>query len=205
MKTATSRKLVRGVGVNDAGYPVTIEEEIGGRRKVVWRCPFYLAWTHMLNRCYSAAVHARHPAYIGCSVSAEWLTFSMFRAWMTKQDWEGKHLDKDLLLPGNRVYGPDACVFISPALNLFLTDHAAARGDWPIGVDLYKGKYRANCRNPLTGKKEYLGQFDSPETAHEAWRKRKHELACMYAGQQIDQRIAAALRTRYSKPVGDQQ
>ena len=51
-------KLVYGVGVNDLGYRVQINEyvtENGGRRvqKPVFRCKYYAAWTRMIERCYS--------------------------------------------------------------------------------------------------------------------------------------------------------
>ena len=120
---------------------------------------------------------------------------------MLAHDWEGMSLDKDIIVPGNKVYGPDTCVFVSIQLNSFLVDSCAARGEWPIGVHWNKraGKFVAGCNNPITRKYEYLGYFRCPNEAHEAWRKRKHEHACRYADQQTDPRIADALRTRYVK------
>jgi hypothetical protein len=76
----------------------------------------------------------------------------------------------------------------------------ASRGDYPIGVCLYKptGKYKAQCRNPFSGKKEYLGLFSTQEEAHEVWRKRKHELAQLVAATESDPRVVEALKKRYS-------
>jgi hypothetical protein len=124
---------------------------------------------------------------------------------MASQPWEENQLDKDVLVPGNKVYSPFTCVFLPRHLNLFMTDSGAARGKWPIGVSWYKsrGKLRAICCNPFTGANEYLGLFSCPNEAHEAWRRRKHELACQYADQQTDPRIAAALRSRYAMTPGD--
>ncbi len=154
----------------------------------------------MLERCYSAKYHERKPTYNGCSVAKEWHSFSTFRAWMIKQEWNGNQLDKDLLIPGNKVYGPDTCVFVSGKLNTFMSDCGSARGEWPLGVcwDSTKGKLISQCSNPFTGKKEHLGYFTDPFEAHEAWRERKHEHACRYAGMQTDQRIASALITLYA-------
>lgn len=153
----------------------------------------------MLKRCYSAKLQAKYPSYIGCSVVPEWLSFMAFRAWMIRQNWVGMELDKDLLFPGNKVYSPNTCVFISDALNKFTTDSAAARGEWPLGVDWRKhsGRFRALCSNPFTGKREHLGYFTCSDAAHEAWRKRKHEIALQLAAEQTDPRLAAALTTRY--------
>lgn len=192
-------KLVYGVGLNDAGYPVTAYAVIDGRKKRVWMCPFYDAWTGMIERCYSAKFQNSNPAYTCCSVATEWLSFMSFRAWMVRQDHEGKQLDKDILIPGNKVYSPQTCVFVSSQLNSFLADSRAARGEWPIGVCRHKptGKLAAQCNNPFTGKRGHLGLFTCPDAAREAWRARKHQYACVYADQQTDPRIAAALRSRY--------
>jgi len=158
-----------------------------------------MVWRNMLMRCYCAKYQAKRPTYIGCSVVPKWLSFTAFRAWMIGQDWQGRVLDKDLLFPGNKVYGPDTCVFISHGLNSFTTDRAADRGEWPIGVHRHKetGKFVAQCRNPFTVKQERLGYYTCPDEAHEAWRSRKHELALQIAVLHADPRIAKALSIRY--------
>jgi hypothetical protein len=119
---------------------------------------------------------------------------------MEKQDWSGKCLDKDIIAPKSKLYSPETCAFVLPATNLFVTARDACRGDYPIGVHLCKrkGKYQALCQNPFTRKREHLGYFSTPEEAHEAWRKRKHELAQLVAARESDPRIVEALRKRYS-------
>jgi len=188
-------KLVCGVGVNDADY--IVQPTINGKRKC---CPFYRKWKSMIVRCYDDKFKSKFPTYIGCTVCEEWLTFSNFKRWMESKDWEGKELDKDLLTKGNKVYSPASCVFISQKMNKFLTDSSLARGEFPLGVTFDKeaGKYRTQCQNPLTGKIERIGRFIDPESANEAWRKRKHELSCQLADLQKDERIAQSLRARYS-------
>jgi len=118
---------------------------------------------------------------------------------MENQDWQGKELDKDILSPGNKIYGPDLCVFVISRLNAFLTDHGAARGEWPIGVSIEKdcGRFKASCSNPFTARLENLGRYANPEDAHLAWRRRKHQHSLRYAEMQSDPRIAKALKTRY--------
>lgn len=182
------RKLIYGVGVRDVETPTRA-------------CPYYKLWTNMLQRCYSPTKQLRRPTYVGCSVVPEWHHLSAFMGWVQQQDWQGKHLDKDLLVPGNKVYGPAACVFVSPQVNNFLTDRARCRR-YGLGVAYFPdvGKYQARCRQ-LGGGRASLGYFDTPEEAHEAWRAEKHRLALILADQQTDPRIAAALRARY-KPEG---
>ena len=111
------RKLVHGVGINDADYAVANYETIGcvdgkQKQKRVWLCPYYQAWTSMLERCYSAKWHERNPTYKNCTVSDEWLTFSNFKAWMEKQDFEGKQFDKDLLVQVIRFYSAETAFLL---------------------------------------------------------------------------------------------
>lgn len=192
-------KLVNGVGINDADYKVHKYMRVAGVRKIAWMCPFYKVWRNMIMRCYSLPYQAACPTYIDCYVSDSWKRFSNFKAWMETQDWQEKCLDKDILVRGNKVYSSDTCVFISSELNKFLTDRAAARGDYPVGVSFNKpiSKYTANCCNPFTMKKEHLGVFTDPLVAHEAWRAKKHDLALQYAEMQSDPRVAEVLKLRY--------
>lgn len=188
------RKPLYGIAINDANY--VTDTRVNGVRVT---CKVYLTWLNMLNRCYGKAYQEKRPTYIGCIVCEEWLTFSNFKSWMEKQNWHGKQLDKDFLQKDSRIYSPETCVFIDADLNRFTTDSAASRGAHPIGVSFNRrvGKMQAECSNPFTKEKDSIGYFDCPNEAHEAWRKRKHELACQLADMQEDPRVAAALRTRY--------
>ena len=96
-----SKKLVQGIGVNDSDYIVKKFESyinLNGdkKRRLIWVCPFYQKWGSMLTRCYSEKYQERHPTYKDCTVCEEWTTFSNFKKWMQGQDYQGKHLDKDL-------------------------------------------------------------------------------------------------------------
>lgn len=184
---------VFGVGINDAGYQVSRYED--GKR--VWACPFYVKWKDMLKRCYRDSYKETNPTYTECSVCNDWIYFTKFKSWMEQQDWEGKQLDKDLLVTGNKVYSPETCVFIDNKVNTFLIERNASRGAWPIGVSASGKRFSAYCR--VLGKKgnEYLGKFDTPEEAHQAWLAFKLGQACILADEQTDDRIAKALISRY--------
>lgn len=199
------RKLVCGIGINDANYVVNKWETVGyvngkRKRKLVWVCPFYQVWKSMLVRCYSKKYQEKYPTYKGCSVSKDWLTFSNFKSWAETQDFEGKHLDKDLLFEGNKVYSPDTCVFVTPMVNLFTLDSGTERGERLLGVCWHKKaeKFQAQCRNLFTKKREYLGLFTSEQEAHQVWLKRKFKLAHELAAIQTDERVAKALIARYT-------
>lgn len=193
-------KLIHGVGTNDADYPTCINTKINGRLVTLWRCPYYNTWAGMLERCYSNKSHVRNPAYIGCSVAKEWQTFSVFRVWMAAQMWEGNQLDKDLLIPGNRVYSHVACRFIDRVVNTFILDNQTSRGAYPTGVCWTKAnrKFAAQCNNPFTGKRGHIGYFDCPNEAHLAWATRKLEHAKVLAAKQTDPRVAKALIDRFT-------
>lgn len=198
-------KRICGVGINDADYIISIRETIGytdsGRQlqKLIWICPFYQRWHSMLRRSYSKKYHLKNPSYIGCSVIEPWHYFMTFRSWMETQDWEGKVLDKDLLIPGNKIYGPETCVFVSETVNNFLPEANAIRGEWPIGVcyNRQRNKYQANCMDFTTGKLKYLGLYENPLDAHKAWLSFKLEQAKILASMQTDERVAKALIWRY--------
>ena len=198
------KPTVFGVGVNDVDYEVTRYEyvTVGGKRKQkqVWVCPYYRVWRSMLERCYSAKHQENHPTYIGCSVSEEWLTLSVFKSWMEAQDFEGMQLDKDILFEGNKVYSEETCAFVTRAVNMFTVDKGNGRGEWLIGVHWHKpaGKFQSKCRNPFTKKVEHLGYFTSELEAHQAWLKRKLELAHLIAAEQTDERVGKALIERYT-------
>ena len=198
-------KLVFGVGVNDLDYKVHVKEELpknGGRRiqKTVFVCKYYKAWENMLSRCYSKKYLESNPTYNGTSVCSEWLYATAFKKWMEQQDWSGKSLDKDIIVPKSKLYSPETCAFVLQATNLFVIARDASRGEYPVGVSLHKrtGKYLAQCGNPFSGKREHLGLFLTPEDAHEAWRKHKHELAQRVAATETDPRMVEALQKRYS-------
>lgn len=187
-------KLLYGVGSNDADY--TVQPIIDGVKR---HCPYYTRWTNMLRRCYSEAGLVKNPTYVDCSVCDEWLTFSNFKAWMETQDWEGKDLDKDLLVAGNKVYAPDRCLFVDKTVNRFLTRSQTTRGSLPIGVMQCKksGKFIARIQELGSGIK-YLASCSTPEEAHQVWLDRKRQLAKELAALQTDQRVAKALlETKY--------
>ena len=198
-------KLTFGVGVNDLGYRVHVQEYVtknGGKgsRKTVFLCKYYAAWKSMLERCYSKKFLESNQSYIGTSVCSEWLYATEFKKWMDQQDWRGKCLDKDIIVPGSRLYSPKTCAFVLQATNSFVTASDASRGDYPVGVHLFKrtGEYHARCNNPFSGKREHLGLFSTIEEAQEAWRERKHELAQLVAATESDMRVVEALKKRYS-------
>ena len=194
-------KLIHGFGINDADYEVYRKDWVDGVRKNVWTCPFYRKWTDMIARCYSRRYLDRRPTYKGCTVCDEWKYFSNFRAWMSEQNWEGRHLDKDLLLQGNKVYSPETCVLVHPKVNSFLVNTDNHTGPYKVGVYWSKAgnKFMAYIRNPFTNKRENLGLYETEDEGHSTWRERKNLYAYMLADSEyVDCDLTRyALRNRY--------
>ena len=77
----------------------------------------YLTWYNMLKRCYSEKYREKYPTYKDCTVCDEWHNFQVFAKWFDIFYINGFHIDKDIRVTGNRIYSPDACMFVSPANN----------------------------------------------------------------------------------------
>ena len=81
----------------------------------------YRAWDAMLARCYGVNKES-YAAYgaVGVRVCDEWLIFQNYVKWYDAQykedDW---HVDKDIILVGNKLYSPDNCTMVPPLINTF--------------------------------------------------------------------------------------
>lgn len=168
------RSPLFGVGINDSSY--ITRPKIDGKQLV---CQAYSSWKYMLYRAYNDNYHNRFPTYLDVVVCDEWLTFSKFRVWWVDNYVEGWELDKDLLVPNNKVYSPETCVYVPNWLNSFVLNSSTTRGNNKIGVTWYKklNKFHAKCSNLKTKKSEHLGYFVLEEDAYNAWLTRKLELA----------------------------
>lgn len=180
--------LVRGVGTNDSPNPIWVD---GKNTKT------YATWGGMLERCYCPKYLALKPSYQGCTVTPEWLRFSVFESWMLRQDFIGNQLDKDLLYPGNKVYGPDTCVFVSRALNCLLIDSSRSRGELPLGTSYNKPTKKHIATVCCEGTNKHLGLFLTPLEAHKAWQLAKAEIIEQFPT--TDPRIRKALDLRVAQ------
>lgn len=154
-----------------------VHYEIHGGRLDTTRA--YQIWQSMKSRCNpDGANQQRHPNYIGCIMSENFKDFQFFAEWCHKQvgyGLEGYEIDKDILVPGNKLYSEDNCVFVPRALNVFLTSRSLHRGNYPQGVCLDRGKFHAQLS--INGKKKTLGRFLTLEEAVQAYNKVKEQTA----------------------------
>ena len=151
---------VCGVGINDSARPTSRLVE-----GVLFHHPAYVAWHNMINRCYSG----RYPSYKGVTVCEEWKYFTAFYGWWKKNHVKDYALDKDLKVPGNKIYGPDTCLYIPGWMNTYIS---ARKGAYAKGVTYDKRLRRYKAQRPTADKRgRYIGYFDTVELAHEAWLK----------------------------------
>lgn len=159
----------------------------------------------MLHRCYSESHLVRQPTYKGCSVCEEWLTFSNFKSWMEQQDWEGKHLDKDLLVYQNTVYSPDTCVFVDRRVNNFLLKSDNKEGNI-LGSSWHTWyhKYQARVCSASKGcGLKFLGYYDTELEAHNAWQCAKIVEAKELISTQTNSKIIIGLQRVIDKIQND--
>lgn len=108
-KPATNKPkedLLYGVGIDDFKDTYGADE---------WS---YTVWEGMLDRCYNESSTRSRATYTDCSVAPCWHRYSDFKVWFDKNCIAGYQLDKDILIPGNRVYSPDTCCFVPPYINM---------------------------------------------------------------------------------------
>lgn len=187
-------KLIYGVGINDANYAVLPDT---GENQTY--CPFYVCWKSVLQRCYSNKFLKKYPSYTGCSVHKYWHSFMKFRSWMITRDWIGKELDKDLLVRGNKVYGPDTCLFVTKQVNNFIRVRKENLSGLPTGVTRNtRGEgFGASCVDPTGHLPSRIGSFLTTEEACLAYKARKLLCAELLSESQSDPVVAKALQEFY--------
>ena len=133
----------------------------------------YNTWVEMLKRCYSKKHQEKHPTYIKCSVAEEWHNFQNFVEWYDENYIEGYHLDKDILVKGNKIYSPETCCFVPIQINSLLVKCNKVRGKCPIGVHKVGNKFQSQLT--INCNKVYLGFFNTPEEAFQSYKIAKEK------------------------------
>jgi hypothetical protein len=184
-------RLVCGWGHNDmVGVP-------GWRSR---DCPFYGTWKDMLRRRQNRYDHRTRRDVTVCE---EWKFLSHFIAWAKTQDYEGKQLDKDIRIPGNKHYSPDACLYVKRHINSqklfeprkYLDDHP-----YPEGVEhrRNKGLDKYQARIQIDGEKINLKSFSTVEAASSAYCKAKSEYLRVLAEEQKQEPILKEALLRWA-------
>ncbi len=156
----------------------------------------HLIWSKMLERCYYQG-HPHYENYEDVIVCEDWHNFQNFAAWCgTQKGFSNRHfeLDKDFLVEGNRVYGPDVCCFLPQVINkFFLKGRTAQKRDKNLAKGVTKmesGNYRAAAN----GRK--LGTFPTQKQAEMAYKNYKKYNLWLLANEykeELDENVYARL------------
>jgi len=139
--------------------------------------PPYDRWHSLVQRCYSQKQQKRQPTYIGCTVDQEWKNFQNFALWFKDNFYQIKdermEIDKDILIKGNKVYGPDTCCFVPQKINTLFVKAEKTRGKNPIGVSYNKKDRKFWSQLNKGNGPIFLGKFDSPQEAFVIYKTEK--------------------------------
>lgn len=131
----------------------------------------------MVERSHSKKAQEKRPSLKDNQVVIEWKHFSNFKVWMESQQWEGMHLDKDILTQGNKIYGPETCCFVPHYINQLINGGSPIRSDNPLGVIEYKDASatakRFGSRLQTRSGAIYLGSYHTAKEAHLVWAEQK--------------------------------
>ena len=202
--TEESMGVIRSGHIRDSSLPTTcgfgyidIEGASTGRNMT----KEYRLWNNMVNRCYNEKELSRNPTYKDCHVSEDWRYLSNFKEWCNNQIGfgnQGWHLDKDILVKGNKVYSEDTCCFVPHEINNLFTKADRIRGKYPIGVyhDTSKIHKRFSARVSKSGKHKRFGSYLTPEEAFAVYKREKEKHIKEVANKwkdKIDPRVYEAL------------
>jgi hypothetical protein len=153
----------------------------------------YSTWKAILERCYNKKYQEKQPTYKGCYICEEWYDFQNFAKWYEKnynpETMDGWHLDKDILVKGNKIYSPNTCTFIPAEINCIFYKKISNIGDLPIGV--VKSKHKFISQITKYNKKVYLGTYTTVDEAFKVYKVAKEnyikEIANKWKGKITDQ------------------
>lgn len=142
------------------------------------RGEIYIKWANMMQRCYSEVTHRLKPYYKDCRGCEEWQNFSNFREWYRENIIEGRKfdLDKDILVQGNNVYGPNTCSLVTHYANTIFQRRGIETN---IVQNSVSGKFDASVY--ILGKTKQIGSFDSRDEAEKMLLLYRKELINKFA------------------------
>ena len=136
---------------------------------------YYPRWVGMIKRCYDK----RCKSYVnygneGCTVCDEWHNFQNFAEWVEsehlKRSIKGKfEIDKDIKVPGNKVYSPSACTLVTKLENIKAKSKEKLQRNntsGHTGIHLSYGKWVV--RIDSDGVRNVIGRFKDKQDAIDA-------------------------------------
>ncbi len=195
-----SRKLIYGIGINDVMIPGFSKSKTARRWRLLFR-----------------RTDRRDPniygfeTYKDCTLDPRWFKLSAFKEWIEQwDDYENKEIDKDILIPGNKIYGPETCLMVRKSVNLFFKPNI--KRNLPRGV-YHVPKFKEGGKNPYLasivrcGEKKknqsrlgtiHLGHYPTIEEASAAYESARKEQIQFLIETETDIRVKNAINGRNS-------
>ena len=130
----------------------------------------------MIKRFYYENSLKKRPSYIGVTVCDEWLCYANFKEWYDENIYEIKderiHLDKDILIKGNKVYSPETCIFAPQRINTLFRE--LNNNEFPTLEERSNGTFAIRVR--MNGKSKRISGFETKEKAEECYLKEKRQI-----------------------------
>lgn len=172
------KSLVFGVGINDwdcrtvmdNGHPI----------------PEYKLWKTVLLRCFGDKNSKILSTYGGVSCDESWLSMRKFIEDVSSignydmavnSDWA---IDKDILIPKNRIYSIDTVCFVPKQINNSYKNYNRESG-LPCGVYSCTNSSTFFAKISIDGRQKYLGTFNCPEDASNAFKIEKEKYVKLLA------------------------
>lgn len=138
-------------------------------------------WEQINNRCKEGteygnlrlSLYGKQPKVLFDDFQqfAEWCQ-TQFGYWKQEENTRFWSIDKDIILPKNKDYGPDLCLFVPKSVNKHFRVKSKGGTAELFGATLRDGgKFFAQA--PLNGKNTYLGLYETEQQAHKQWQKMK--------------------------------
>lgn len=124
----------------------------------------YNVWTDMIRRCYNPYLlnTNRYARYRDCLVCTDWLNLQKFGEWYEDNyyeiDNETMHLDKDIMIKGNKIYSPETCIFVPQIINDIFVRQFKKTTNLPTGCYIHDNKLFMSCR--IGNKRIYRSGYD---------------------------------------------
>ncbi len=140
------------------------------------RKPAKRTWEDMFSRCYDKKFLEKNKTYKDCTVHPDWHNFQVFAKWFEENYVEGFDLDKDILVKGNKIYGPSTCCFVPKEINNLFQSKRNNENNLPTGVKKLGSKFTSSIgAGRVLGTTSYLGMFKTVEEASECYNKEKRK------------------------------
>lgn len=172
-KTGTIRdpyaRIAKGIGyIGEGPYSYTKNKKEG------------TLWHNMLVRCYDPKYWEKCPTYIGCEVCERWQNFQNFCEDLPKLEgydkWiksENKYaLDKDIRVPGNKIYSLDTCMFVYEGDNTRASNKSVSiyKGISPSGDIFYFRNQRIFAEKHNLERRGISAVVSGDQQSHRKWK-----------------------------------